>query len=843
MGRVRDIAGNRRVRLDRDWQVAAAPAGSTLDGIDALQWIPAQVPGTAASALRAAGLWSWDESRPFDGEDVWWRLRIDGDGAEIRGPAVLGLDGIATLADVWIDRRQVLSSDNMFLAHELALTIDGSHELLIRCRALAPELAARRPRPRWRVPMIEHQQLRWFRTSLLGRTPGWSPPCPAVGPWRPVWLEQRRLEARELRLQAHVLDGAGVVEVAVELGDGVDAAVLQVTRGERREQAALCRDASGAWQGRVAVQAPDLWWPHTHGEPALYTLSILATVAGNAVLIALGETGFRTLDIDREDGDFRVRVNGVPVFCRGACWTPLDVVALDASPEACEAAVAQARAAGMNMLRVGGTMVYESDAFHDAMDRHGMLLWQDLMFANMDYPEDPAFQASVVAEVEQQLSRWQARPSLALVCGNSEVEQQAAMSGAGRERWAPPLFHEVLARHVAAHGITYLPSSAHGGDFPHVADVGTSSYYGVGAYRRPIDDARRASVRFASECLAFANIPEPTGLPGGPGLRVHQPLWKARSPRDLGAGWDFDDVRDHYLRELYAVDPAALRASDHDRYLALGRAVTGEVMAQAFVEWRRARAPTRGALVWFLRDLWPGAGWGLVDAHGVAKPCLHALRRVLAPIAVAITDEGGNGLAVHVFNDRPVALNARLQLVLYRDGEVVVGEGATEVSVPAHGALELPATSLFEGFLDLGFSYRFGPPLAQLVHVRLSDGDATLAESTWCPAGRPATQELDVGLQASVDGPAADASAVGALVERSAQDGRDVRVLTLSSRRFAQSVSIEVPGFQPDDNGFHVMPGQRRSILLRAAPERKPGTARGHVSALNASTQARFTIP
>ncbi|MHC9085862.1 glycosyl hydrolase 2 galactose-binding domain-containing protein [Luteimonas sp. RIT-PG2_3] len=832
MGRLRDIGCNRRVRLDRDWQVAAAPAGSRLEDVDALAWIPAQVPGTAASALRAAGAWSWDEQRPFDGEDFWWRVRIEG-GAPISGPAVLGLDGLATLADVWLDRRHVLASDNMYLAHEIALTLDGTHELLIRCRALAPELAARRPRPRWRVPMIEHTQLRWFRTSLLGRTPGWSPPCPAVGPWRPVWLEQRRLEARDLRLDARVVDGAGVVEVSLDLGQDVDAATLVVVRGERREHARLSKQ-KGVWQGRATVQAPDLWWPHTHGEPALYALGIVATVDGNDVDIALGNTGFRTIGIDREGGDFQVSVNGVPVFCRGACWTPLDVVSLDATPEACDAAIAQARGAGMNMLRVGGTMVYESDAFHDAMDRHGMLLWQELMFANMDYPEDAAFQAGVVAEVEQQLSRWQARPSLALVCGNSEVEQQAAMSGAGRERWAPPLFHEVLARQVAARGIAYLPSSAHGGDFPHVADVGTSSYYGVGAYRRPLDDARRAEVRFASECLAFANIPEPDGLPGGPGLRVHQPQWKARSPRDLGAGWDFDDVRDHYMRELHGVDPAALRASDHARYLALGRATTGEVMARAFAEWRRGRSPTRGALVWFLRDLWPGAGWGLVDAHGVAKPCLHALRRVLSPVALTITDEGGNGLAVHVVNDRPTPLDARLRLVLYRDGEVVVGEGAIDVTVPAHAAIERPATSLFEGFLDLAFSYRFGPPQAQLVHASLLDGEAVLAEYSWFPVGYPPGIEHDVGLEASVDDvPGEGVEAIG----------QDMCVLTLSSRRFAQSVTIEIPGFQADDNGFHVMPGQCRSVLLRAVPERRPGTARGTVSALNASTHARFTIP
>jgi len=285
-----------------------------------------------------------------------------------------------------------------------------------------------------------------------------------------------------------------------------------------------------------------------------------------------------------------VRVNGVPVFCRGACWTPLDVVTLSAPAEAQRAAVAQARAAGMNMLRVGGTMVYEDDHFHDACDALGILVWQDFMFANMDYPQDDAaFTASVKLEAAQQLERWQARPSVAVLCGNSEAEQQAAMWGSPRETWGQPLFDRDLTELAAAWcpDVPYWPSSASGGAFPHQNNVGTTSYYGVGAYLRPLEDARRSGLRFATECLAFANVPPDSTLarmPGGSGTRVHHAGWKARAPRDLGAGWDFDDVRDHYLQRLYGLDPVALRSSDHDRYLAMSRAVSAEVMNATFGE-------------------------------------------------------------------------------------------------------------------------------------------------------------------------------------------------------------------------------------------------------------------
>ena len=797
-GRVRGVSCNRRIELA--WQISS----------DGHTWREAKVPGTAASASG----WTWDDRRAFDREDWSWRATVPHGG-------VLCFDGLATLAEVTLNGETLFTSDNMFVAHEVEIPSGG--ELVIHCRALEPELAKKRPRPRWRVPMLEQQQLRFVRTTLLGRTPGWSPPCPAVGPWRPVWLEERRLRVGDVKV---VVDPAGAIDVAAELE--VDRATLLISRvdtaptGDDHDEITGSFDrwsaplafADGRWRGRVTVPHPARWWPHTHGTPALYAIALETMSRGERAVVDLGTTGFRTIEVDRGDGtDFAVRVNGVPVFCRGACWTPLDAISLASAPEAYDAAIAQARAAGMNMIRIGGTMVYEDDALYDALDAQGVLLWQDFMFANMDYPDDDAFTASVATEVDQQLARLQARPSFAIACGNSEGEQQAAMSGAGRERWAPALFHARIPAQLAARcpGVPYTPSSTHGGAFPHQPSAGPSSYYGVGAYLRSLDDARRSEVRFASECLAFANVGEVA-----PTVRVHHPAWKARSPRDLGAGWDFDDVRDHYVQRLFGVDPVALRVSDHERYLQLGRIATGEVMAQTFAEWRRARSVTRGGLVWFLRDLWPGAGWGVVDASGQPKPAWYALRRALQPTAIAMTDEGCNGLAIHIANDGPMPLEGRVEVVLYRGGHVVVGRGGAAVALAPHATIELAAAALFEGFLDLSFAYRFGPPIAQVVHARLLAGDELLAEAFHFPAGPPAVREVDVGLTATL---------VSGGIE-------------IASRRFAHAVTIELPGMVPEDNGFHLAPEQTRTIALTRIGTPKSGT----VTCANAEVGVRVEV-
>ena len=221
----------------------------------------------------------------------------------------------------------------------------------------------------------------------------------------------------------------------------------------------------------------------------------------------------------------------------------------------------------------------------------------------------------------------------------------------------------------------YVPSAPCGGDLPFRPDRGIANYYGVGCYRRPLDDVRRAGVRFAAECLAFSNVPCEDGrsrkcLPQAQReLAGDHPAMEGGHPARDGADWDFEDVRDHYLGLLFGLDAADLRRVDRERYLELSRALTGEVMAEVFGEWRRAASPCGGGLVLWLRDLLPGAGWGLIDHRGVPKLAYHHLKRALAPVAVWTVDEGLGGVVAHVANDRPAPLSASLRVALYRDRE------------------------------------------------------------------------------------------------------------------------------------------------------------------------------
>ncbi|MEW5755214.1 MAG: glycoside hydrolase family 2 protein [Pseudomonadota bacterium] len=794
-------------------------------------WLDAIVPGTVAQSWQAAGRWDFETRVDFDAHDWWYRCTFKRAHQAHAKPLVLSFDGLATVAEVWLNGRSILRSHNMFLRHEIAVTdlLAEENELVICFRAMNQALEQKRPRPRWKTNLVSHQQLRWWRTTLLGRMPGWSPPVAPVGPWRAIRLCAQPV-LTEIALHPRLEGRHGVVECSARIAGGFaeDTTAILYAAGQ---QVALRLDRDGdtlRLRGRLEIDAPDLWWPHTHGDPALYACRIEITHAGARQSIDCGRIGFRSVRADVSAGGFGLIVNERPVFCCGAVWTVNDIVSLSGDEASLEQALRLARAAGANMLRLSGTMIYERERFYALCDELGILVWQDFMFANMDYPaEDAGFRATVTDEIMQQLRRWQPHPCIAVYCGGSEVEQQAAMLGMPRELWRNALFAEIIPALCRAHhpDVPYVPSSPSGGVLPFHVDHGVGHYYGVGAYMRPIEDVRRARVRFASECLGFSNMPEPETIDlvmNGRNAVLHDPKWKSRVPRDHGSAWDFEDVRDHYLQRVFGADPVALRCFDMPRYLELSRVVTGEVMSQVFAEWRTRSRDCRGGLVWFYQDLWPGAGWGVIDSTRWPKACYYYLRRAWAPRAVFFTDESVNSLHVHLVNDADVAVEGRLELRMLRGGEAVVAQGVLPCRVAAHDVRTLVSDELLQGFYDANYAYRFGPPKHEVVVATwLGADDVVLGEACFFPQPRVPTPLAGQPLRVEVT--------------RSADD----YYLRLSSQAFLQGVRFDINGYLPDDNYFHLTPGRDKTVTFRrfGAGERK---FKGYVEALNLREPVKF---
>lgn len=724
----------------------------------------------------------------------------------------LAFDGIATVFVVSLNGVEILRGTSMFAAHEVDVTDvvrDGDNELVIDCSGFDELVGGvpKRPRQRWRTKVVENGgALRFVRTSVLGRAPGFAPGPEIEGPWRPVWLVRRAAGAvavTEVALRPRVEGEDGVLAVSARVAcAGSPPADVEVEVGVARAALAVSRD--GVVSGEVRLAGVERWWPHTHGAPVLHDVALI--VGGERV--GLGRTGFRALspgpefDVDRDD--FALAVNGEPIFARGVVWTPV--------PEGEVRTTLQTlRDAGANLVRVPGIGVYEDVAFHDLCDELGLLVWQDFMLANLDYPvADDGFRAAITAEARAALARVAGRPSLAVVCGNSEVEQQAAMFGVDPALGRGELFGELLPALVRESGADapYVPSAPSGGALPFHPRAGVANYFGVGGYRRPAGDARAAGVRFASECLAFANVPD-AEVADGEGVM-----------RDVGADWDFADVRDHYLRERYGVGPEDL---DRARYLALSREVSGEMMALVFGEWRRAASPCAGGLVLWSRDLRPGAGWGVLDAGGVPKVALAHLRRAWAPQAVWLVDEGLNGVDVHVANDRPETLRGALSVALIAGGTHVVAEASTVAELAPRSSTSHSAEALLGRFADAAYAYKFGPPAHDAVTATLRDEDGTLlAQATHFPAGPP--------LEPSAF------TLTAHLVE-----GSDPSVV-VEADRLAWGVRISAPGFVAADDAFTLMPGVAREIALRPVAE-GARWAGGAVTALNLIGESPVIAP
>lgn len=789
MARIVAVDGRSERLLDTGWRMAITADGACAtprEAADLPDWRPAPVPATAASVLGVTS----DSTLALHDQDVWWRLS-----GPPTGPVSLRFAGLATLCEIWLDEAMIARSTSMFVPLEVETDIPNGAQLWLCFRALTGLFDRKLPRARWRPRMIPRQALRGVRTTLLGQMPGWTPPIDAVGPFRPITaVTPAPVTCRGAWVSAS-LDkaGAGRLTARIRLDGAQHPPVLHCAGA----QVVLETSADGEFQGELPCPRIEPWWPHTHGGQPLYP--VMLTV-GDTV-IDLGRTGFRDLRLDRgPDGDdFQLIVNGEPVFCRGAVWTNADIVGLSGDRATYEPWLRLAREAGMNMLRMSGTGVYESPDFFALCDELGILVWQDFMFANFDYPIDqPEFAQAVEAEAEAFLDQIQLSPSLAMLCGGSEVRQQATMLGLRPEAAGHALFDDILPKAVQAWrpDAIYVDNSPTGGALPFVTDVGVAHYFGVGAYRRPLEDVRRADVKFAAECLGFSNIPQPETVAG---VTPGGSAWKAATQRDLGADWDFEDVRDHYLATLRGVDPTRLLAEDPALYLDLGRAVTGEVMTAVFAEWRRIGSRCGGGLVWTLQDLRPGAGWGVIDSLGRPKQAWYALRRVLRPLHLGVTDEGGNGLHIHLRNETPRDEILDLELVCLRDGAVQVLRAARRVTLPARAAQRLSSFELIGAFFDITYAYRFGPlgHDATVVRIRRPDTAEVLAEAFHYPPG------------------AASVHAVGSLMVEPARTAEGWS-LDIRTDRLLRDVRIEATGYRPADDGFDLAPGAARRITLIA---------------------------
>lgn len=731
-----------------------------------------------------------------DDDHDWWHRAI----VSVDEPAVVQFGGLSFPATVFVDGREAAECVSMFRPVRVPLE-PGTHEITVHFGALNSWLATRRPRGRWRSSLVAAPGLRWARTTLLGRAPVYGNVPVPVGFWRPVTVAaQRALFDITVTADPHT----GRVEVT---GSGPDAVLEYAIEGPSGDLIAsgCATVADGVFGIGAEVPDPQLWWPRGYGDQPLYRLRLSS--GGEPVVCHL--FGFRTLTaVDRDTG-FGLRVNGIDVFCRGATWFPPDPVALTADEAVIRRQVGALADAGATMVRIVGGLVPEQPEFWRTCAELGVLVWQDAMLATFDPPGE--LTAVIVDEVSSVLRAVSGNPALAVLSAGSETLQRPEMLGLDKAGHAMELLDVALPAAAEGAGIPYVRSSPAppdgSADLAIRPDTGVAHWFGVGGYLRPVADVRSAGVRFAAECLAFANPPSPAAVErhfGSAAVAGHDPRWKAEVPRDRGASWDFEDVRDFYVREVFGEDPAAVRRIDPERYLELGRSAIAEAMLRCFGFWRRAESGCRGALVLAGKDGRPGAGWGLLDVDGAPKAALEVLRRVWAPQAVVVSDEGLSGIRIDVYNDGPTSMSGELTLVATDATGVLVAQASTDIDVPGHSSLAVLDSQLTGVFGDLSHAFRFGPPVADAVEavIRLAEPAAVLRDALVI---HPRGIQVHTGLRAAAV---------------RVEDGWELEIHADVALRY---VGIDAPGWQLSDNYFHLPAGRPYVIRLRHAdPQAAP---------------------
>lgn len=829
---------NKNKCLNSDWlltETAPNACESPPDLISlGIKPIKGIVPGTVAQANRDADCWSINDRFDFDSKDWWYQTTFEYS-AENSSP-ILYLKSLATLCDVWLNGELILSSQNMFISHQIDVSkyLKQDNELTLCFRSLKHNLSERRPRPRWKTKLVDQQQLRWIRTTLLGRIPGWTPPVAAVGPVQPIFLSSNNSPSN-INLSPSIKNEEGIVDFSCNLYHNDECKIdATITINNTNKSLTLTKFENGhTLSGQLKLKSSDLkrWWPHTHGEPHLYTPELSVTINNETTTYVLPSIGFKDIQVDQGNNSFKFIVNNQPIFSRGACWTINDIVSLTGNETELKQTLTLMRDAGANMIRIGGTMIYEQDAFYQLCDQLGIMVWQDFMFANMDYPiEDSSFENSIDTEIRQTLLRLRQHACLSMYCGNSEIEQQTSMLGLSNEEFNNTLFSEKIPTlcNELHPDIPYITSTPTGDILPFHTNKNVTHYYGVGAYQRPVSELRQHDVQFTSECLGFANIPitkTRNQVLNGQLPVTHHPKWKERVPRDTGTGWDFEDVRDHYTHSLFNIDTTQTRCFDTERYLKLSEVASGEIMSQVFSEWRSSHSDCSGGLVWFLKDFWSGAGWGIIDSNGLPKACYYYLKRCWQPINIEITNETLNGVDIHINNETSQELNGKIEISLLNKNSISIANRTISIQVPKQDTKTLNSDQLLQNFYDTTYSYRFGPSKHSVVAIQLKNANNELiSEAYYFPNSEEPYNDANALLNAT-------ANKIDDLTYE----------LELTCNRFLYATCIEVDGYSSSDNFFHLLPDTVKHVTLKQI---EPTTKRfkGYVSAINITDDVKIKV-
>ena len=683
-----------------DWQFRQA---------DSAEWLPAKVPGGVHTDLmaneRIPDPFTADNERKVQwvAESDWIYRRAFTCSPELlaQDKILLVCEGLDTLATVTLNGHELGHTNNMFRRYEWEvksfLKSSGENEITIAFNSPVKYTAEKQA----------HRPLRGVSQAIPGgphlrKAPcqfgwDWGPQLPPIGIWKDIRLEGYR-EARfaDIHLQQEHGDGQVTVEAGITVqqwGNKALKAAIRITTptGQVLKNEAPITKADEQTV-KVPIPQPMLWWPNGYGEQPLYQVEVSLMGSDESREVVLDrhnyQVGLRTIELRQQEDQwgrsFVFVVNGVPIFVKGSNWIPADSFPTRIPDSYLEVLMRAAAETHQNMLRVWGGGLYEEERFYDLCDRYGILVWQEFIFSCSVYPlDDPEFLENVRSEVVDNVRRLRHRASLALWCGNNEMER-----GWYRDWKQPELkdmkdayhrfFSHTLREWCMAEDPDHSywpssPSSDNPFEDPDSQKQGDAHYWDVWHERKPFTAYRDQYPRFMSE-FGFQALP---------------PLATIRTYADE-ADWNMTS----YIMERHQKNASGNSLmvgqmldtfklpKDFTSLVYMSMVLQAEGIRYGVEHWRRHTDRVAGILYWQLNDCWPVASWSSLDYFGRWKALHYAARHFYAPIMLSIEDKPPQQI-VYVSNDLLELWEGNVKWSLEKlDGQVLTSGGAPVKAAP-----------------------------------------------------------------------------------------------------------------------------------------------------------------